>query len=106
MFGPEQPGSSAPAAPVSTGARITNLDLVRGIAVLTQTIIGIVVLRHLLDGVDLTRSMILLLIVVVWIAQLLWSPAWLRTFRYGPAEWAWRCATYRRWQPIRRETAA
>jgi len=25
-----------------------------------------------------------------WLAMLLWSPAWLARFRYGPLEWAWR----------------
>jgi len=24
-------------------------------------------------------------------------------FRYGPFEWAWRCATYRMWQPLRQK---
>ncbi|MEU8379904.1 DUF418 domain-containing protein [Streptosporangium sp. NPDC048865] len=28
------------------------------------------------------------------------SILWLRTFGYGPLEWAWRCATYWRWLPI------
>ncbi|MYA86123.1 MAG: DUF418 domain-containing protein, partial [Acidimicrobiaceae bacterium] len=27
-------------------------------------------------------------------------------FRYGPFEWAWRCATYRTRQPLRREVRA
>ncbi|MEV7627886.1 DUF418 domain-containing protein [Actinoplanes sp. NPDC089786] len=25
--------------------------------------------------------------------QAVWSVPWLRSFRYGPAEWAWRCLT-------------
>ncbi|WP_433221901.1 DUF418 domain-containing protein [Dactylosporangium sp. CS-047395] len=29
-----------------------------------------------------------------------WSTLWLRTFRYGPAEWAWRCATWWQRAPI------
>lgn len=28
------------------------------------------------------------------------SVAWLRIFRFGPAEWAWRCLTYGRRQPL------
>ncbi len=27
---------------------------------------------------------------------------WPERFRYGPFEWAWRCAAYRTWQPVRR----
>lgn len=34
-------------------------------------------------------------------AQALFSNLWLRRFRYGPLEWAWRCVTYRRRLPIR-----
>ncbi|MEV5826115.1 DUF418 domain-containing protein [Spirillospora sp. NPDC052242] len=34
-------------------------------------------------------------------AQASFSNLWLRRFRYGPLEWAWRCVTYRRWLPIR-----
>ena len=33
--------------------------------------------------------------------QLAWSAPWLRAFRFDPAEWAWRSATYRRVQPFR-----
>jgi len=29
--------------------------------------------------------------------QVLVSSLWLRRFRFGPMEWLWRCATYRRW---------
>ena len=68
---------------------------------LTQTIIGVIVLRTLFEPGDLNRSWILLFIVAVWVVQLAWSQAWLSRFRYGPFEWVWRCATYRRFQPFR-----
>ena len=68
---------------------------------LTQTILGVIVLRTLFDADDLTRSWLALFMVAVWALQLAWSQAWLSRFRYGPFEWAWRCATYRRWQPLR-----
>ncbi len=68
---------------------------------LTQTIIGVVVLRTLFEPDDLNRSWILLFIVAVWGVQLAWSRPWLDRFRYGPFEWAWRCATYRRIEPLR-----
>jgi len=70
---------------------------------LTQTLIGLATLGWLLDGVDLTRTMIAVWILCVWALQLWWSTWWLERFRYGPFEWAWRCATYRTWQqPLRR----
>ena len=68
---------------------------------LMQTILGVIVLRTLFDADDLTRSWLALFMVAVWALQLAWSQAWLSRFRYGPFEWAWRCATYRRWQHLR-----
>lgn len=68
---------------------------------LTQTILGVIVLRTLLDAEDLTRSWLVVFIVAVWALQLAWSGPWLARFRYGPFEWVWRCATYRRRQPLR-----
>lgn len=38
----------------------------------------------------------------ILLVQLVASRWWLRAFRYGPAEWVWRCATYWRWLPLRR----
>lgn len=73
---------------------------------LTQTVLGVSILTVLLADVDLTRSMIAVFVVGVWVLQLWWSKAWLDRFRFGPAEWLWRCATYRRWQPLRRSTSA
>lgn len=38
----------------------------------------------------------------VFSAQALLSALWLRSFQYGPAEWAWRCLTYGQLLPIRK----
>ena len=38
----------------------------------------------------------------VWALQLIASPLWLRRFRFGPAEWAWRSLTYGVRPPLRR----
>ena len=37
--------------------------------------------------------------------QLMLSSWWLRRFRFGPVEWAWRSFTYRKLQPFRREVS-
>jgi uncharacterized protein len=42
------------------------------------------------------------IVLAVWAAQLLYSPASLAQFRFGPAEWVWRSLTYWRLQPMRR----
>jgi uncharacterized protein len=43
----------------------------------------------------------ILIVFAVWAVQLVYSPVWLRYFRFGPAEWVWRSLTYRRAQPMR-----
>jgi uncharacterized protein len=40
----------------------------------------------------------------VWAVQLAISPIWLRHFRFGPAEWAWRSLSYWHRQPMRRDS--
>lgn len=42
------------------------------------------------------------IVVGFWVVQLLWSPWWLKKFRFGPAEWAWRSLTYLKPQTMRR----
>lgn len=41
-------------------------------------------------------------VLVVWATMAWWSLPWLARYRQGPAEWAWRCLSRRRWEPIRR----
>lgn len=40
------------------------------------------------------------IVVAVWILQLIISPLWLKHFRFGPLEWAWRSLTYWRRQSM------
>jgi len=70
---------------------------------LMQTLFGVIVLTTLLgDNDSVGRAVLLLFVFAVWAAQLWWSQAWLGRFLFGPAEWLWRVATYRRGQPLRR----
>jgi uncharacterized protein len=48
----------------------------------------------------------LFVVVAIWMVQLTVSPVWLRSFRFGPAEWLWRTLTYGRAQPMRQEAPA
>jgi len=68
---------------------------------LTQTAMGLLILGALFDDADLSRSTITVFVVTVWALQLWWSNAWMDRFSFGPVEWLWRCATYRRLQPLR-----
>lgn len=38
----------------------------------------------------------------VFIMQVIISTIWLKYFNYGPVEWVWRSATYKKWQPFRK----
>ncbi|WP_375285268.1 DUF418 domain-containing protein [Marinicauda pacifica] len=42
------------------------------------------------------------IVLAVWVAQLAISTVWLKAFRFGPAEWAWRSLSYREAQPFLR----
>ena len=48
------------------------------------------------------RAGLLGIVVAIWVVQLAYSPVWLRHFRFGPMEWAWRSLTYWKLQPFRR----
>lgn len=38
--------------------------------------------------------------IIVFCIQIILSTIWLRYFNYGPLEWLWRSATYKKWQPM------
>lgn len=48
----------------------------------------------------LQRHEIYYVVASVWIIQIIWSHLWLRYFRFGPLEWAWRSLTYWKKQPF------
>ena len=74
---------------------------------LTQSILGVLVLTYALaDAGFVSRSAVLVFVFAVWALQVWWSQAWLSRFSFGPAEWLWRVATYRRLQPLRRSRDA
>ncbi len=47
------------------------------------------------------RTGLAAIVLAIWIVQLVVSPIWLKSFRFGPAEWLWRSLTYWRLQPMR-----
>ena len=49
----------------------------------------------------LERHQLYYVVAAIWAVQLIWSPLWLRYFRFGPFEWLWRSLTYWRLQPMR-----
>jgi uncharacterized protein len=51
---------------------------------------------------ELSRGEAWLIVPAVWAVMLLWSKWWLDRFRYGPFEWAWRCLSRWKWEPMRK----
>ena len=48
----------------------------------------------------LERHQLYYVVLAIWTFQLAWSPVWLRRFRFGPLEWAWRSLAYWQRQPM------
>jgi uncharacterized protein len=50
----------------------------------------------------LERYQLYYVVAAIWIFNLIWSPIWLRHYRFGPLEWCWRSLTYWKRQPMRK----
>lgn len=50
---------------------------------------------------SLQRYQLYYVVAGIWVFQLIVSPIWLRHYRFGPLEWAWRSLTYWQRQPMR-----
>jgi uncharacterized protein len=55
---------------------------------------------------SLRRGQLYAVVLSIWCVQFLFSRLWLRSFRFGPAEWIWRSLTYWKLQPLRRRDPA
>jgi uncharacterized protein len=49
----------------------------------------------------INRTGLAAIVLAIWIFQLIVSPIWLKSYRFGPAEWLWRSLTYWRIQRMR-----
>lgn len=52
---------------------------------------------------QLQRYEIFYVVFAIWTLQLVVSPIWLKYFRFGPLEWAWRSLTYQKRQGFKRQ---
>ncbi|MEI2740788.1 MAG: DUF418 domain-containing protein [Chitinophagaceae bacterium] len=50
----------------------------------------------------LERHEIYYVVGATWLLEIVWSHIWLRYFRFGPLEWAWRSLTYWKKQPMKK----
>lgn len=51
----------------------------------------------------LQRHEVYYVVAAIWLIQIIYSHLWLRYFRFGPFEWAWRSLTYWKMQPMRKK---
>ena len=75
---------------------------------LTQTVLGIALFYGVGFGIGPRFGLggVLAAGAVIFAVQLWWSRWWLERFRFGPVEWLWRCLTYGRRFPLRRDASA
>jgi uncharacterized protein len=71
---------------------------------LAQTFFGLMVFYHVGFGlIGKTQAWQNWLMAIAFFAiQSLFCQFWLKYFQFGPLEWAWRSATYFKWQPFRK----
>ncbi len=75
---------------------------------LTQTVLGIALFYGVGFGIGPRFGLagVLAAGAIIFAVQLWWSRWWLERFRFGPVEWVWRCLTYGRRFPLRRDASA
>lgn len=65
---------------------------------LTNYVMHTVICNTIFVGFGLYGSIglaqLYIIVAVIWLAQLIYSPIWLSRFQYGPLEWVWRKLTY------------
>ena len=70
---------------------------------LMQTVLGIIIIETMneIKGERVAAFWMMIAMFIIWTIELSWSAPWLKKFRFGPVEWAWRTATYRKVQAFR-----
>jgi uncharacterized protein len=69
---------------------------------LTHSVVSLVVFVLLGWFGYLQRHQLYYIVFAIWAFQLVFSPLWLKHFRFGPVEWLWRYLTYGKAPPFRR----
>ncbi len=84
-------------APVAAAGRMALTNY------LTQTLILITLFYGFGFGLFFRVSLAqgLLITIVLYLIQVVWSNIWFKKFKYGPLEWLWRGLTYKKFEPLR-----
>jgi uncharacterized protein len=75
---------------------------------LAQSVICLILFTGVGFGLygQMQRAELYYVVAAIWLAELVWSPWWMRRYQFGPAEWLWRSLTYGKRQPMRQTSAA
>ena len=75
---------------------------------LAQSVICLILFTGVGFGLygQLQRAELYYVVAAIWLAELVWSPWWMRRYQFGPAEWLWRSLTYGKRQPMRQTSVA
>ncbi len=90
-----------------TGKFFLSLLAPAGKMALTNYIMHTLIGLFLFSGLGLVLNPIgptawTILAFAVFFIQVILSTLWLKYFNYGPLEWLWRSATYKKWQPMKK----
>lgn len=71
-----------------------------------QSAIGVLIFYGVGLGIGADTGLVYgeIIAVTVFLFEIAFSSGWLRYFRFGPLEWIWRCLTYLRYFPIKKES--
>lgn len=84
-------------APVAAAGRMALTNY------LTQTLILITLFYGYGFGLFYRVSLAqgVLITIVLYLIQIIWSNLWFKKFKFGPLEWLWRGLTYKKFEPLR-----
>lgn len=67
-----------------------------------QSITGYLIMRTFNGYEYFTPFECILLVIGIYFIQIVFSKLWLKSFKFGPLEWIWRCISYMKLLPIRK----
>src|SRR5690606_27491446 len=68
---------------------------------LAQTLISVGIFTGLGFFGTLNLGLGVILCLIIYPVQIMWSSYWLKHYRFGPCEWLWRSLTYGKFQPMK-----
>ncbi len=69
-----------------------------------QSVLGYLIMRTFNGYESFSAAQCILIVIMVFVAQVLLSKLWLSYFQFGPLEWCWRCISYMKILPIKKTT--